>query len=348
MSPPEDLSPREAVERYIAKRRTDRTDRTIRSYRNRLGTFVDWCEAEGIEQLSALTPWIVDEFGMWLRQRDVSASTVKGRLSTVRVFLRYYEDLGVVEEGLADSVDVPTLSKAEESSDIRLATADADALLAFYRDSPQYRGHPWHAWLELAWHTGARMGSLHALDLEDYHPDEGYVEFVHRPDQGTPLKNKGEGERLVTISEPVVEALDLYIARERGGGRVEFGREALFATNQGRASLPTHRYWSYLGTQPCLHSACPHGRRRATCEYTERDHVSKCPSTRSPHQVRTGSITWQLNSGLDYETVAQRVNSKPATIRRYYDVATKEEEFENRRREAEQQLHIGTEETQHE
>lgn len=343
MTAPDDLSPREAVNRYIAKRRTDRTDQTIRSYRNRLGTFVEWCEDECIEQLSDLSPWVVDQFDMSLRKRDVSPSTVKGRLSTVRVFLRYYEDLGVVEDGLADSVDVPTLTKAEESSDVRLATADADALLAFYRESPSYRGHAWHAWLELAWHTGARMGAIRGLDLEDYHPDAGYVEFIHRPDQGTPLKNKTDGERLVTISDAVVEALDLYIARERGNARDEFGREALFATNHGRASLATLRSYSYLGTQPCLHSECPHGRRRATCEYTERAHVSKCPSTRSPHQIRTGSITWQLNSGLGHETVAKRVNSKPATIRRYYDVATKEEEFENRRQEAEQQLHIGTE-----
>lgn len=335
------ISPGDAADRFIAKRRTDSADRTIRSYRSRLNTFVEWCEQQGVDQLADLDPWTVDEFDMFLRESDIEPSTIKGRLSTLRVFLRYYEDLDIVEDGLADAVDVPTLSKNEESSDVRLATPDADALLTFFRDSPKYHGHPWHAWLELAWHTGARMGGLRALDLTDYHPDDGYVEFVHRPDQETPLKNKADGERLVNISDDVVDALEVYIARERGGARDDYGREALFATNEGRASYSTHRGYSYLSTQPCLHSDCPHGRRRSNCEYTERSHASKCPSSRSPHQVRTGSITWQLNSGLSVETVAERVNSTPATIRRYYDVATKEEEFQKRRQEAERRLGIG-------
>jgi integrase len=187
------------------------------------------------------------------------------------------------------------------------------------------------------------MGGIRALDLDHYDADARTLEFEHQPKTGTPLKNKTEGERLVGISEDVADALDVYIARERGDARDEHGRDPLFATAQGRASFPTLRAYSYLGTQPCLHVECPHGRRRSGCEYTERSHASKCPSSRSPHQVRTGSITWQLNQGLGIELVAKRVNSTPATIRRYYDVAGKHEEFEQRRREAERLLDIDTE-----
>jgi hypothetical protein len=52
------------------------------------------------------------------------------------------------------------------------------------------------------WHTMMRVGGVHALDVEDYHPDKQYVEVRHRPDEGTPVKNKGDGERPKRRSGP--------------------------------------------------------------------------------------------------------------------------------------------------
>lgn len=169
--------------------------------------------------------------------------------------------------------------------------------------------------------------------LDDVDLDEGTVQFVHRPSTGTPLKNKRDGERLVAISDPVVDALRTYRARERFDKRDDHGRAPFFCARQGRPSFTTIRAWSYLATQPCLHTSCPHGRARSTCDYVHRNHASKCPSSRSPHPVRTGSITWQLNRGLSVEVVAARVNASPATIRRFYDKQSDREEFEERRRE---------------
>lgn len=91
---------------------------------------------------------------------------------------------------------------------------------------------------------------------------------------------------------------------------------------------------------PPTNRACPHGNDRATCGYVDRNHASKCPSSRSPHRFRTGSITWQLNEGLSVEQVADRVNATPQVIRRYYDKATQKEEFEQRRRAASAALDI--------
>jgi hypothetical protein len=88
----------------------------------------------------------------------------------------------------------------------------------------------------------------------------------------------------------------------------------------------------YLGTLPCLHSPCPHGNDPETCDYVDYSKASKCPSSRSPHQVRTGSITWQLNRGVPIEVVAERVNTSVRTLKRHYDQPTKREELEERRR----------------
>lgn len=65
-----------------------------------------------------------------------------------------------------------------------------------------------------------------------------------------------------------------------------------------------------------------------------------CPSSRSPHAIRTGSVTWNLYSGLDFEQVATRVIATTSTIRGYYDAADQSEEYEQCHQQAEQTLDI--------
>jgi hypothetical protein len=81
---------------------------------------------------------------------------------------------------------------------------------------------------------------------------------------------------------------------------------------------------------------CPHGKERDTREWVDYSQASKCPSSRSPHPVRRGSITWQLNRGVPIEVVAKLVNSSVRVIEEHYDQPTQREELEKRRRE-----HIG-------
>lgn len=343
---PEEMSPREAVQRFIRKRKTDSTDRTLHSYRARLKLFADWCAEQGIESIGDLTPWHIDEFDLARRESGLAPATIKSHLTTLRVFLKYCADIGAVDEELPDAVDVPSLDKTEEASDERLAEDDAMEALSFFRQSPGYFGVPMHAFLEAAWHTGARIGGLRGLDIGDYDAERQTLHFRHRPSTNTPLKNKEAGERLVGVSDDVCQALDTYIVRERSDKRDENGREPLFCGRQGRLSFSSLRAWSYQATQPCLWTECPHSRRRPTCEYTHRNHASKCPSSRAPHRIRTGSITWQLNRGLDIEVVAKRVNASPDTIRKFYDAATGEEEFEERRRAVETALDIDIDENE--
>jgi site-specific recombinase XerD len=327
-----DLSPEDAVERFIKRRETDSTERTLRSYEARLQHFVDWCDERDVDSIAALDPFQVDEFQLNRQRQGYQPATVKGQIATLQVFFRYLADAGIVDDSLPRAVSVPTVEAEDLSDDTRLAADDAEALLATLREDPAHFGQPTHATLEVLWHVGCRMGALRALDLEDVDLEDGTIAFKHRPSTGTPLKNKRDGERVVGIGEPVVQTLRTYRARERFDNRDDHGRAPFFSGRQGRPSYTTIRAWSYLATQPCLHTRCPHGRARSTCDYVHRNHASKCPSSRSPHPVRTGSITWQLNQGLSVDVVATRVNASPATIRQYYDKASDREEFEARRR----------------
>jgi site-specific recombinase XerD len=325
------LSPREARDRFIAQRESDSTQWTIRCYRYRLKAFVEWCEENDIETVDELDGWLLDEY---LRARQATGNkpiTVKGKMNSVRLLLRYCARIELVDDDLPEKVPIPSVSNDEESSDEKLHPDDAEDMLTFYRRSREYFGMVEHALLELLWHTGARKSGVRALDLEDYHEDEQFVEFVHRPPE-TGLKNDGDGERAVALPAEVCEALDVYIARERWDKRDEEGREPLFTTRQGRASDTTLQSWCYAATQPCVRQRCPHGNRQETCDYRDRNHLSKCPSSRAPHAVRTGSITWQRDRGVPLDVVAERVNASPAVIKRHYDKHSHIDEMEHRRR----------------
>lgn len=325
-----DLTPREAAERFISKRRNKNTDKTVRSYENRLRQFVRWAhDRDDVEIMRDLDGWIIDEYERFLDERGDAPATVKGKLVAVQELAKYCVRLNVVDDDFPDCVELPTLSKDEQTSDSKLEVEDARFLLEYYRESTKDYGTRQHVILELMWHIGGRISCFRSLDLGDYDSEERVLRFRHRPP--TRLKDGSQHERNVALTEATAAALDFYIERERYSKRDENGRTPLLTTRYGRPAESTFQTWAYQSTQPCVGTACPHNKKRATCKFTGKSHASKCPSSRGPHAIRTGSITWQLNRGLSYVKVAERVASSPETIRRYYDKADLDDELERRR-----------------
>ena len=327
---PSKWSPREAKERFLRRRQNDSAKQSVESYHGRLKLFVEWCESVGIGAVGDLVPYDVNEY-FDLRSGDVAPHTVRNEMHTLRQFCQFLEQLGAVDDGLAEKVPIPSIDYEEQSSDSRLATDDALALIDYHRQSEDAYGTRAHVLLELAWFIGARQGGLRALDLRDVYMDENCVEFHHRPDTETPLKNKSRGERTAGVPEETMNAISRYVSRYRYDVRDDHGRQPLLASRYGRPINNTVRVWTYLATLPCTYGECPHGKERDTCTWTGRNHASKCPSSRSPHQIRTGSITWQLNSNVPVEVVAARVNAEPKTIEQHYDKPSPDELWQRRR-----------------
>lgn len=325
-----DLTPEEAVQRFVAKRRNKNTEKTVRSYENRLRQFVRWTQdRDDIETMRDIDGWIVDEYERFLDERGDAPSTVKGKIVSFKELVKYCVSLDVVDADLLDRIKIPKLDEDDQTDDTRLETAEAQRLLEYYRQSTRDYGTVQHVVLELMWHIGGRISCFRALDLGDYDPDNRVIRFRSR--EPTRLKDGTKHERNVAIPEPVADALNFWIERERLDKRDDEGRQPLLTTRFGRPADSTIQTWAYLATEPCIHTSCPHNKRRETCDYTEKSHASKCPSSRAPHQIRTGSITWQLNRGLSYVKVAERVAASPETIRRYYDKADLDDELARRR-----------------
>jgi site-specific recombinase XerD len=325
------MSPRKAVERWLNERQVEMAESSISSYYYRLKLWVAWCEEEGIDHVDELDGWLLDQYQNYRRGQDITVSALNNEMDTLKQLMDYLERVEAVQEGLAEKVPIPEVPDEKKADEEMLDPVDAKELIQHYRNAPT-RATREHAFLEVAWHTGARMGGIRALDIRDVQFDENYVSFKHRPNTDTPLKNKTKGERPVAVPGEVMDVLEAYLEHHRVDRHDDHGRQPLLTTTRGRPGTNSLRVWSYQITQPCVYEACPHGRDRDTCEYREYHNASKCPSSRSPHKLRTGSITWQRDLGFPPAVVAERVNSSIEVIEQYYDQQSALERLERRRR----------------
>jgi len=325
-----DLSPREAMERWLKRRRQDVRESTPSSLHYRLKLFVEWCEERDIDAMADLDGWVVDDYQ--LSRSHAAAVTLEKELGSVKQWLEYCQTIGLVSEDVPAAINPPSTDPRERVDETKLAPKDGEALLEYYRTTPSVHGSRAHAVVEIFWTTGCRVGALVALDVGDVDLEGNALEFHHRPDTGTPLKNGVESERDLGIREETVAALRAWSNRDGPFATDEYGRKPFFPTHNGRPIRNTVRNWCYEATLPCHHTKCPHGKARETCGWTSITQATRCPSSRSPHQLRTDSLTWQRSRGVPAEVVSDRADASVRTVNRHYDQEDRRRELEERRR----------------
>lgn len=185
--------------------------------------------------------------------------------------------------------------------------------------------------MAVLWHTGIRLGTLRVIDLEDIDLEDGYFQLRHRHDTSTPLKNGKAAERMIAIGPTYCEMLGEYIEHNRPDVFDDYGREPLLTTSHGRMSEGTIREIVYRVTQPCEFGECPHENDPLSCEFRTHNQRAGCPSSRSPHGIRRGSITHHLRTGVPLEVVADRMNASKVVLALHYDKRTELERMERRR-----------------
>lgn len=340
--------PGEAFELWMDQQ-GESAERTRAAYRYRIEPFLRFLAEERVVDLNDLTTRHVKEFESRRRGGDRERQTLNNQFGTLRQFLSYCADLDAVTEDVAGSVNVPELRKGDRVNTEKLVTERASTIL---EKLDRYRFASLdHVILLLFWRTTMRIGTLHGLDLEDFYVDEdGYdrlktklldrgllpdvvdeilddVELPivfpqHRPETGTPLKKKLAGERVINIKGWVADTVQEYIRVNRPDLRDEHGRRPLLATEKGggRLSGSSIRRRVYLLTHPCeFGDPCPYGEDPDTCEAREHGHEAKCPGARSPHKIRTGSITWHRDRGWSVRDVAERAATSEELVRGVYD-----------------------------
>lgn len=316
----EPIDPTTAVALYIAEKETELATATITSHKSRLGHFVRWCDERNLTNLNTLTGRTLHEYRLWRRNDgNLSKVSVKTQLDTLRVFIRWCETIDAVPSDLHTKILSPVVTPEENSRDVKLDSAHAEVMLT-YLETYQYASLP-HVVLSLLWQTMLRRGAAHALDVDDYHPEDQYLEVVHRP--GTPIKNGVRGERLIALSGDLCILLDDYLRDQRPDTIDKHGREPLLATRYGRLATLSIQQYCYRYTRPCEYGdPCPHDRDPTLCEATHHDSHSKCPSSVSPHAIRRGSITHHLMKDIPETAVSDKANVSQQVLAQHYDRRT--------------------------
>jgi len=330
----EPMTPAEAKAMYLDARKGEVSESTLDGYHYRLKHFIRWCEdVEKIDNMNDLSGRDLQRFKTWRRDDgDLKPITLEGNLDALRVFLRWCGTIDAVDPELHEKLEVlmPSLDKEDEQSNSLLEPSDAIAVL------DHLRTFEWasrsHVLVGVMWHTGIRLGSVHALDRGDYDGDAERLELHHRPESGTPLKNGDEGERMVALDADVCRAIEDYIDTHRYDVVDDHRREPLFTSRHGRMDRSSIRDAVYMVTRPCYYGGeCPEGRDPDDCEAAEYLHYSKCPVNVSPHDIRRGSITHHLSEDVPEKVVSDRMNVGQEVLDKHYDKRSEEVKVEQRR-----------------
>ena len=321
-------TPAEAVEWYFAERDPELTEKTLQNQRYRLEQFLTFCSEYEIENMNRLTGRDIHRFRVWA-SKDIKTVTLRGYLQTFRVFLEFCAAIDAVEPGLRERVQIPEVESEDEARNEHLEPDRAEAILK-HLERFAYASRE-HVVTALLWHTGIRLGTLRSFDVGDFDQDSQCLDVRHRPDTGTPLKNKKSAERSIAVGSHYCDVIKDYIQHNRENVTDGHGRQPLITSSRGRLSDGSIRETIYRVTQPCYYGECPHDKDPKTCEYREHSQRAGCPSSRSPHGIRRGSITNHLRTGSPQEVISDRANVSGDILDKHYDERTDREKMEIRR-----------------
>ena len=230
---------------------------------------------------------------------------------------------------MRERVHLPTVSPGDEARNEHLEPERSKAILE-HLERYAYASRD-HVILAILWHTEIRLGSLRTLDVGDFDSDTGCLDLRHCPETGTPLKNGAAAERSVAVGPHYCEVIQGYQKHNRDVVTDDHGRQPLLTSTHGRLSEGSIREAVYRVTQPCVIGDCPHDRDPETCEARPHGKRAGCPSSRSPHGIRRGSITEHLRNGTPQEVVSDRSNVSKEVLDHHYDERTEREKMQIRR-----------------
>jgi len=338
MSNLDSIPPTDAVQLYLKTRREELADSTYRSQKCRLQRFIQWCHNNGVDTLDQLGGRHLQQYRIFLRdhytKRDgsegVSALTIRTRLCTIRVFLRFVASIDGVEQTLPERMILPTVNREERFREEIIDHERAKDILTTLRE--HHYGSKEHLVFALLWQMGCRIGEVRGIDRGDISHENNWIELHHRPSEDTSLKNEDAGERYVAVTNELLDVVDTYCDVHRVPTEDEYGRTPLLTTRHGRPDISTVRCWAYKAQLPCfLENTCPHGETISECAKRNVYQRSECPSTTMPHNIRRGRITQLLGDDVPKRAVSDRVDVAGDVLDAHYDQRTKEGKTEQRR-----------------
>ncbi|MCG8585514.1 MAG: site-specific tyrosine recombinase XerD [Pirellulales bacterium] len=171
---------------------------TVAAYRRDLARFHEWLGSRQAKELSIRE---LSGYVSFLRSRELAPASVARHLASLKVFFRYLQLEGVLDDNVAELLGSQKLwDRVPEV----LSPGEVDRLLtAPRRTEPLWRRD--RALLELLYATGCRASELSNLRVRDVHLHERYCL----------CRGKGDKERVVPLGRRAIDAIAEYVNNER-------------------------------------------------------------------------------------------------------------------------------------
>lgn len=291
---------RNLVEDFLQYLRHERgqSEQTQKTYSLLLGLFLDWAEANGIDDWEDVKLQTLMEFLQHERNRKprdapedstakLSASTVYLEIAALKAFYKFAETEKILPANVAENLSLPRrwkkLPKALSYDEIKLLLQEpTPATPSTLCDQ---------AIIELAYASGLRLAELRNLRLEQLHLDAGFVTVI----------GKGNKERVVPVGSKAVEAINRYL---------DSGRPKLVTPRSPAAVFLTQR-----GTPFAAPTMWLRVKKRAKFSGIER--------AITPHMLRHSFATHLLEYGADLRIIQELLgHASIATTEVYTHVAS--------------------------
>jgi integrase/recombinase XerC len=295
------------VDSYLAYLRVVRgsSPNTLQAYSTDLGQFFTFIGQDGGNEpadyltirrfLAALRSGGVGSGEAGPPGRVVSAATLARKLATLRSFFRYLCREGILEANPAATVSSP---RQERRLPRYLHLEEVTALLELpVGGSAGLRDQ---AVLETLYATGARIGEIWGLDLDDVDFDGEFIRLL----------GKGRKERVVPFGSPAHSALQRYI---------DLGRPELLRRASGRRASDVDRRGRELSKALFLNRdgtrLSVRGIRRLVDKYLDRLALERKVT---PHSLRHTFATHLLDAGADIRAVQEMLGHASLSTTQIY------------------------------
>jgi integrase/recombinase XerC len=249
----------EAFGRHLSLERS-RSPHTQRAYLGDVRNLVAYARRHGVDELDRVDLALLRSWLASLTSAGRARATVARRAAAARAFLSWAQRTGRIPVDPSARLLAP---RRHATLPTVLRAPEAAALLDSAADAAE-SGHPIglrdRVALELLYATGARVGELVGLDVDDVDLERRTVRVF----------GKGGKERVVPFGLPAARALETWLAA---------GRPALVGTNSGPALLLGQRgrradqrqiraaVHRLAATVPDLQDLGPHGLRHSAATH---------------------------------------------------------------------------------
>lgn len=256
-------------------------DNTVAAYRRDLRKFFEWL---GKRAIPALGVRELADYASWLHGKELAPASLARHIVSLKLFFRYLQ----LENVLSDNpVELLGSQKLWQRIPEVLPPRIIEELFA----SPRAGDACWRrdrAMLELLYATGCRASELSNLMLANVHLDTGYC-ICH---------GKGDKQRIVPLGRRAIEAVEVYLEKERPALAAQAGRPQpwLLLSRSGRR-LRRERIWELVKRYAVRVGA---------------------PSGVSPHTLRHSFATHLLAGGADLRMVQEMLGHASISTTQIY------------------------------